>query len=393
MNHRCVASLTAHRNITSYAGCILSDPPAAAGPQDLKNVRSVRSQPAPSALAIVIALVWLAPVFAGQDQKSNTSARSRPAPGVKTWRVPRTRNGRPDLQGVWNFSTLTPMERPAALAGKAYLTVQEAAAYEKREAERRSKPNPRDAAELAEDPDFGAGAEAPVAYDFRTWWDRGSKVVSTRRTSLVVDPPDGRIPPLTLEGQKRVAAQAEARRRPAAGPEDRSVVDRCIVGINSGPPMTSSTYMNNMQLFQSPGYVVIVTEMIHAARIIPTDGRPHGTVRRWQGDSRGRWEGDTLVVDTINFFGTTSFRGSSPNLHLVERFARVDRYTLMYEYTIDDPATWTKPWTVEHPMVKTEGPLYEYACHEGNHSMIGILGAARAEEKAAEEAAKKKRSR
>jgi hypothetical protein len=157
--------------------------------------------------------------------------------------------------------------------------------------------------------------------------------------------------------------------------------------------MTVSTYLNNMQLFQTPGYVVILTEMIHAARIIPTNGLPHGNVRRWQGDSSGRWEGDTLVVDTVNFYDTTSFRGSSPNLHLVERFTRVDADTLVYEYTVEDLLTWTRPWTVQHPMTKTEGPLYEYGCHEGNHSMVGILSGARADEKAAEEAAKKKGAR
>jgi len=342
-------------------------------------------------LALVITTVLVAPVSAGQAPQ--TAAKAKGKTGAKAWTPPRTPDGRPDLQGVWNFSTLTPMERPSELAGKTFLTDEEALEYERREAERRSKPNPRTAAELARDPEFGAGAEAPLAYDFRIWWDRGSKVVGTRRTSLVVDPPDGRIPPLTAEGQKRMAAQAEARRRPAAGPEDRSVVDRCIVGINSGPPMTVSTYLNNMQLFQTPLYVVILTEMIHAARIIPTNGSPHENVRRWQGDSRGRWEGDTLVVDTINFYDTTSFRGSSPNLHLVERFTRVDADTLLYEYTVEDPMTWTRPWTVQHPMTKTEGPLYEYACHEGNHSMIGILSGARAEEKATEEAAKKKGSR
>jgi hypothetical protein len=341
-------------------------------------------------LVLVITTVLLARVSGGQPPQTAAKARGKTA--AKT-RTPRTPDGRPDLQGVWNFSTLTPMERPSELAGKAFLTAEEAVAYERREAERRSKPNPRNAAELAQDPEFGAGAEAPLAYDFRIWWDRGSKVVGSRRTSLVVDPPDGRIPPLTAEGQKRMAAQAQARSRPAAGPEDRSVVDRCIVGINSGPPMTVSTYLNNMQLFQTTGNVVILTEMIHAARIIPTDGRPHGNVRRWQGDSSGRWEGDTLVVDTINFYNTTSFRGSSPNLHLVERFTRVDADTLLYEYTVEDSMTWTRPWTVQHPMTKTEGPLYEYACHEGNHSMIGILSGARAEEKAAEEAAKKKGSR
>ena len=161
------------------------------------------------------------------------------------------------------------------------------------------------------------------------------------------------------------------------------------MGSNAGPPMTPGAYNNNFQLFQNRDYVVIVNEMIHEARIIPVDGRPHGQIRQWKGDSRGHWEGDTLVVDTINFKRDTTFAGYTANMHLIERFTRTDPATLVYEFTVDDPTTWTKPWTAQIPMSKSDDPIYEYACHEGNYAMPSILAGARADEKAAEEAAKK----
>jgi hypothetical protein len=205
---------------------------------------------------------------------------------------------------------------------------------------------------------------------------------------LVIEPPSGRIPPLTPEGQKRQAAERERRRlHPSDGPEDRSAGDRCIVGINAGPPMLPNTYNNNVQIVQAPGYVAFLNEMIHAVRVVPTDGRPHANVRMWAGDSRGRWEGDTLIVDTTNFYADTdfvaaaSFRGASRNLRLTERFTRMDAETLLYEFTVDDPATWTGKWTAQLPMTKTTEPIFEYACHEANYSMPNILSGARAGEK------------
>ena len=231
------------------------------------------------------------------------------------------------------------------------------------------------------------------------WYDRGTEVAGTRRTSLIIDPPDGRIPALTAEAQKKKEAVAEARRgvemdapTPGGwindlGPGGLRV--RCILGFSSGPPMTPSAYNNNVQIFQTPEYVVILNEMIHDARIVPLDGRPHGTLRQWAGDSRGRWDGDTLIVDTINFHAPPLMTTSefSANMHLVERFRRMDADTLMYEFTVEDPTTWTRPWTAQVPMQRSEDSIYEYACHEGNYSVNNILAGARAKE-AAEEASK-----
>ena len=332
------------------------------------------------AQAVVIATLSLALVpVAGQT--GSAAAKTPKTAAAKTWTAPRTPDGHPDLQGIWDFRTITPMERPSELAGKQVLTDEEAAEFEQQAFLRNN----------ADRRDGGAAADVSRAYN-NFWFDRGTKVIGTKRTSLVVDPPEGRIPPLTPEGQKRVDALAAARQRPAHGPEDRGVGERCILGFNSGPPMAPGAYNNNVQLFQTPGHVVILNEMVHNARIVPVDGRPHGAVRQWNGDSRGRWEGDTLVVDTTNFYNKTAFserQGSSPNMHLVERFRRVDADTLVYESTVDDPTTWTRPWTASIPMTKSQDQMYEYACHEGNYGMLGILEGARAEEKAAEAATKK----
>jgi hypothetical protein len=285
---------------------------------------------------------------------------------------PRTADGQPDLQGIWTNATLTPLERPAELAGKAFFSEVEAAEYEKRARERTHADR------------RGATAEADLATGYNdVWWDRGTKVVSTRRTSLIVDPPDGRIPPLTPDAQHRAAARAEARRlRPADGPEDLTLADRCIVRANAGPPMLPAGYNNNYQIVQSAGHVAILIEMIHEIRIIPLDARPHlsSAIRHLLGDSRGRWEGNTLVVETTNFTNRTNFRGAGEHLRVVERFTRIDAETLLYQFTVDDPQSFTRPWSGEVPMKKTEGPLFEYACHEGNYSAANTLSAARAAE-------------
>jgi len=295
--------------------------------------------------------------------------------GQTAAKTPRTADGQPDLQGVWNFSTITPLERPAEYAGKEYLTDAEAARYEKETAERTNR----------DKRDQSPEADVNGAYN-EVWFDRGvhaARVKGKIRTSLVVDPPDGRIPALTADGQQRAAARAEARREhPMDGPEDRSLGERCLV-FNAGPPMLSGPYNNYVQIFQMRDHVVIFNEMIHNARIVPLDGRPHlpPALRSWQGDSRGRWEGDTLVVETINFTDKTNVRGSGARLRLVERFTRADAKTLLYEFTIDDPATFVKPWTAILPMAKTDDQIYEYACHEGNYALSGILRGARAGEK------------
>jgi hypothetical protein len=330
-----------------------------------------------SALGILIALVSLAQVpLAGQ---APSSAAKQTAAGAKTFTPPRTAEGRPDLQGVWGFATITPLERPDELAGKQVLTDEDVAKAEAAAAESRIDRAPKKG--------------DPGAYN-QFWMDRGTKVVGTRQTSLIVDPPDGKLPPYTPQGEKKQAALTEARKR-NGGPEDRSLGERCILGFNAGPPMLASAYNNNVQLVQSPGYVGLLNEMVHNVRIVPTDGRPHGTTPQWSGDSRGRWEGDTLVIDTTNFrddgIGVLNqkLQGTDKNLHVVERFRRVDTDTLLYEFTVDDPTVWTKPWSGSLPMTKTPDLIFEYACHEGNYGMTGILAGSRAEEKAAAEAAKK----
>ena len=294
--------------------------------------------------------------------------------------LPRTADGHVDLQGIWDFRSATALERPARFAGREFMTVEEAIAYEKEAVER----------EDGRPPDDGRTEQSvhPV------WWlDYGKTVVKSRRTSLIVDPPDGRIPAQTPEGRERAAARRAAAREhgPADSYENRSLQERCIT---RGLPevILPGPYNNNLQIVQTPGYVLLFTEMIHDARVVPMDGRPHSSpsLRSWMGDSRGRWEGDTLVIDTTNFTDRTNFRGSGANLHLIERFTRVDRETIDYRFTVEDPTTWTRPWTVAYPIVKTDGPIYEFACHEGNYGLRDILTGARYEERAAAEAARKK---
>jgi hypothetical protein len=211
------------------------------------------------------------------------------------------------------------------------------------------------------------------------------KVVPTRRTSMIIDPPDGRLPPLTPEAQKRMAdIRAENRRHPDSGPEDRSLMERCIVSPVGGPvPMLPGPYNNNYQIVQTPDYVIIVIEMIHDVRVIPIAGRPplSDNVRQFLGDSVGHWEGDVLVVDTTHFTDRTRFRGTDEKMHLIERFSRPGPNTLLYQFTVDDPTAYMKPWTAEIPMVKSEGPMYEFACHEGNAAMMNMLNTARLAEK------------
>jgi hypothetical protein len=218
------------------------------------------------------------------------------------------------------------------------------------------------------------------------WYERGNQLTADRRTSLIIDPPDGRI---TFSATTR-ARMAERAARTNAGvfddPEDLSLVDQCILGFNSGPPMISGTYNNNLQIVQTPGYVMIFNEMVHNARIIPTDGRPHGTLPQWTGDSRGRWEGDTLVVETLNFRRETSLQGSTAKTTVVERLTRLDAKTIDYRFTISDPDAYTKPWTAVMPLRVIDGLLFEYACHEANYGMEGVLRGARFRER---EAAKK----
>ncbi len=290
--------------------------------------------------------------------------------GQSKYSPPRTPDGQPDLQGVWTNITITPLERPANLAGKEFFTAAEARQYEKDTVDRNN----------ADRRDGGAQADLSRAYN-DAWYDRGTKVVETLRTSLVIDPSDGRIPRKD-QGAPLVPAGFG---RPPEGPEDRSLPERCILWPTAGPPMMPSFYNNNYQIVQAPGYVTILVEMIHDARIIPIDSRPHvdSKIREWLGDSRGHWEGNTLVVETTNFNDKTRFQRASQNMKLVERFTRTAPETVMYEFTVDDPSAFTKPWTAQIPMKKTEGPIIEYACNEGNYAMEGMLAGARADEKKA----------
>ena len=325
-------------------------------------------------LAAVIAVqLGLAVPVAAQ-----TPTKSSEAPLIKSWMPSRPPDGHPDLQGIWRYATITPLQRPDELAEKQFLTAAEAAALEERTIRNRvdRPPRPGD----------------PGAYN-QFWIDYGNTVVGTRQTSLIVDPPDGKLPPLTPEATKRAAAEAESRNHPS-GPEDLDQVTRCILGFNAGPPMLPGPYNNHVQLFQVPGSLAIVNEMNHAARIVPTDGRPHGKIRQWSGDSRGRWDKDTLIIDTIHFTngGTGNFLrpATDEQLHVTERFTRVAADTLLYEFTIDDRTVWTRPWSASLTMTRMSELIYEYGCHEGNYALRNILSGARAQEKAADETRSKK---
>jgi len=289
------------------------------------------------------------------------------------WTPPRTPDGQPDLEGVWTNPTLTPLERPAEFASKEFLTEQEAADYVKRVLQRVNSDR-RD-----------GGTQVDVDRSYNEFWrDRGNDLVADRRTSLIVDPPDGRVPPLTPEARKRLEERrAWIEEHATDGPEGRSLGERCISWAPAGPPMLPGPYNNQLQIVQGPGYVAILNEMIHDVRVIPLDGRPHVAqqIRQMRGDPRGHWEGSTLVVDTTNFSGEASFRGSDANLHLTERFTRVSPEVIQYEFTVDDPTAFTKPWTARIPLNKTSERIYEYACHEGNYALMDILAGARAAEK------------
>jgi hypothetical protein len=313
----------------------------------------------------------------------------------KKYAVPRTPDGQPDLQGFWTNSTYTPLQRPKGIT-KEYYTAEEMAEIEKRAAEREST-------------ETTPGTAADVHYDEGQFGLNRSQSTFARnlRTSLIVDPPDGRIPPLTAEALKRVADLTEAKKQ-MGGPYDAvqnmDFDDRCIMMAGTVPPMLSPGYMSNYQIVQAPGYVMILVERLHDARIIPVDGRPHppASVRQWIGTSRGRWEGNTLVVESRNFnskrpgvgiwqMAGLAFTGATEDMRVTEWFTRLDADTILYRFTVEDEKTWARPWTAELPMVKLEpqGPLFEHACHEGNYGLYNTLAGARAEEKRAGEAGKK----
>lgn len=291
------------------------------------------------------------------------------------WTVPRTPDGHPDFEGIWTNATITPLERPDKLAGKPTLSDAEATAFEKYAASELASVDGASNHPLL----AAAGSNGTGGYNV-LFIDRGSelaRVNGAKRTSLIVDPPDGKIPRMTAAGQKHFVIEGVGGLNSI---KDRPLSERCILGFGStaGPPMLPVLYNNNYQIVQTPGHIMILVEMVHDARIIRMNGtHPSSDVRQWLGDSVGHWEGDTLVVDTTNFTGKTRFRGSTENLHVVERFTRTGPDTILYRATIDDPDTYTKTWTVEYPFVATAGPVYEYACHEGNYSEDDILGGAR----------------
>ena len=292
------------------------------------------------------------------------------------WTPPRTPEGVPDLQGVFTFRTITPMQRPAQLEGRVTLSAEEAAAFETSENTRLNR-DLFDPITGAPSAGYAPRAEGGVLSYNEFWYERGVELTRDRRTSLIVDPPDGQIPYTDAAREKIRVTRANLSAGFADSYTDRSLADRCLMGFNSGPPMVPSAYNNNVMILQTPGRVVIYNEMVHNARIIPTDGSAHGDLRQWVGDSRARWEGDVLVIETRNFMRETAFRGSSADTQLVERLWRVDPDTVLYEFTVDDPHSFTRPWTALFPLRRTDGPLFEYACHEGNYGLEGILAGAR----------------
>ena len=349
-----------------------------------------------SASVMLIAMGWLVPVPA-TGQTRAAGAQAKEAAATNAWTPPMTPYGQPDLQGVWENKSATPLERPSELAGKPFLTDQEVAELKKRAARLFDVNGNADFA--GGDNFFLALLANPDHYTNPNVTGSVTAMVERsfdNRTSLIVDPADGKIPPLTAEARKRVAdmpvAPNAAPRHPAAGPEDLPNALRCIT---YGMPRLGVTNLNAAgplgyyQIVQAPGYVAISLEAIHETRIIPLNGHPHvpAGLRQWSGDSRGHWEGNTLVVDTTNFSPKSYFLGATENLHVVERFTRAAADTINYEITLNDPTTWTQPWTVVIHLKHTVEKIYEYACHEGNfNTMEGILGAARVDEKAAEDA-------
>ena len=297
--------------------------------------------------------------------------------GAQQPEVTRTPDGQPDISGIFTFRTLTPLQRPTALDGQETLDPEAAAQFEASERIRLNRDlfDPETGAPGA---GYQSRAEGGVLSYNEFWYERGVELTADNRTSLVVDPPNGRIPYKPEYQQASRIRGLNLRNGFADSYTDRSLADRCILGFNAGPPMVSSAYNNNVQIFQIPGYVVILNEMVHNARIIPfgDDDDRHG-LPQWSGEARGRWEGETLVVETKNFLRETSLGGSSKDTIVVERFHRVDPDTVMYEFTVEDPNNFTRSWTALMPLRRTDATLFEYACHEGNIGMHGIMAGAR----------------
>ena len=296
---------------------------------------------------------------------------------AQTKSIPKTPDGHPDLQGIWTNATITPLERPKPFASKPTLTDAEAVAFEKQQAQDLQDVDGKSVHPLL----AAAGSNGTGGYNV-LFIDRGTelaRVDGVKRTSLIIQPSDGRMPPLTAEGRKRAGEEMRSYIS-FENVKERPLSERCLLGFGStsGPPMLPVLYNNNYQIVQTPDTIMILVEMVHDVRVIRMNQKHvPPDVRKWLGDSVGHWEGDGLVVDTTNFNSHVHFYGSSENLHVIERFQRVDASTILYRATIDDPTTFTKQFTLEYPFLSTPGPIYEYACHEGNYSMQDILGGAR----------------
>jgi len=294
-------------------------------------------------------------------------------------RIPRLLDGKPDMQGYWTNQTFTPLERPAQFKDKPFFTAEEAEAFA------------RKALEDVKDVPRGdeVKSDADIHYDDGIWLLEHYEKGAMLRTAIITDPSDGRIPPLNAEGQKRAQERAAARKRVGQfdSAQARGLSERCIYWAHEGPPVLPTGYNSNLQIVQAPGTFVIQPEMMPVARVVPLDGRPRigAALRAYRGDSRGRWEGDTMVIETANYSDKTAWRGSSENLKVTERLTMTSPTTIRYQFTVEDASTWTRPWSGEYEMTRIDGPLFEYACHEGNYQLPSILkGARRAEESAAQ---------
>jgi hypothetical protein len=288
-----------------------------------------------------------------------------PSVSAQTGDIPRTEHGVPDFQGTYTFRTLTPLNRPPELADKATLTAKEAAEWASFENRRQNR-------DLIIDSVGGAGYPPGVISYNEFWYERGVETVADRRTSLVYDPPNGRVPELNAKGVVR-SAEYRGRLRLSEGPEARTLNDRCLLNARTGPPMISGSYNNNMQLVQTEDHVMILSEMIHHARIIRFGDEHHTKQLKWEGDSIAHWDSDTLVINTENYYYANGWRNTSKAMKVEERFTWLDENTLDYDFTVEDPNTWDVSWSARLPMRRIEDPIYEYACHEGNHGLAGIL--------------------
>jgi hypothetical protein len=342
----------------------------------------------PLAIAVVSVVVWLTPATA---QAPAPAAAKAPAAKAKRWTMPRTPEGRPDLQGTWSNATITPLERPEGTS--LVMSKDEVASLEKGvsdRAKRLDEPSDPNRPAPPKGGDGSTGAAGNVGGYNNFWLDAGDRVAIVNgewRRSLIVDPPNGRVPALTPEARQRAAARLAAGRGRGQfdHPELRPLGERCIMsfGSNAGPPMLPNYFYNdNYQIVQTKDHIMILVEMVHDVRVIRMGGeRLPKHLRPWMGDSIGRWEGDTLVVETTNFHPLQTFRGASENLKVTERFTRADAGTILYKFTIDDPTTFTSPWSGEVPFRRTNELIYEYACHEGNYALSNILGGERARER------------